>query len=414
MLYVILDPVADYASYIVEFLDRHDLKAIAVFTDEGKYWGYHHVFEPEIGHCFVDEYLIPQWPDLGALGAQILADWPDQIEGIIPWGELTIEIGAALGEHLGVDWNPREVIHRFRNKYAMKAYLREHGHMRINASRVVTTEDEAVAFQHEVGRWPIVVKPTEGAGSKGVFFVHDEEQLVQGCVEVFHSGDGQVLLEEYVGGNELVVNGIVDAGKNMLVTDVWFYDKRESHGIPNLYYETVKVNTYDPVFWPLAHYAAEVVECLGVKRAPIHMELKIDEFGPCLIEVGARFAGGNQPLMASELHGRSLFELAACHYMDELSLHPDDVRYENYDRRQARIISGIQSYEIPSISAVYGLEEVEQLPSFFMFGNIRPVGSFLPVTRDLYGRSYEVYLIHEDAGQIAYDAEEVRRLLHYV
>lgn len=413
MPYVILDPVANYASYIVEFLNGHDLKAIAVFTDEGKYWGFHHVFEADIGHCFVDEYLIPQFPDLAALAEQIRKDWPEPIEGIVPWGELTIEIGAALGEHLGVDWNPREVIHRFRNKYSMKAYLREHGQMRINASRVVSTEEEAIEFQRSVDRWPIVVKPTEGAGSKGVFFVYNDAELVQGCVEVFHGGDGQVLLEEFIGGNELVVNGIVDAGQNMLVTDVWFYDKRESHGIPNLYYETIKVNTYDPVFWSLAHYAGEVVECLGVRRAPIHMELKLDDRGPCLIEVGARFAGGNQPLMASNLHGRSLFELAACHYMAELPLRVDDVSYENYDHRQARIISGIQSYEIPSISAVYGIEEVEQLPSFFMFGNIRPIGSYLPVTRDLYGRSYEVYLLHENADQVAHDAEEVRRLLHY-
>jgi hypothetical protein len=76
-------------------------------------------------------------PRSGGAGGQIRKDWPDPIEGIVPWGELTIEIGAALGEHLGVDWNPREVIHRFRNKYSMKAYLREHGQMRINASRVV-------------------------------------------------------------------------------------------------------------------------------------------------------------------------------------------------------------------------------------------------------------------------------------
>jgi biotin carboxylase len=414
MPYVILDPLNDYASSMMELLHRFGRAGIAVFTDQGKYHAYHHAFAAQTGHCLVDEYLLGQWPDVKALAAQIQADWPGQIEGIIPWAELTIEIGAELGEHLGLDWNGREVIRRFRDKYAMKAHLRAHGGIRVNASRVVETEEEALALQRQIGRWPIVVKPSEGAGSRAVYFTHSDGELIERCVEVFHSGAGQVLLEEYVGGHEFVVNGIVDAHQSMLVTDVWFYDKRDSHGQRNLYYETVKVNAYDPVFWPLAEYAGAVVEVLGLKRAPVHMELKLDEHGPCLIEVGARFAGGNQPLLASHLHGRSLFELAACHYIAEMPLHIDDVSYEKYDRLQARIVSGIQPYEIPRISAVHGLDEAASLPSFFRFDAIRPPGSHLPMTRDLYGRSYEVYLVHEDPDQVARDAEAVRRLIRYV
>ena len=414
MPYVILDPGADYAAAMIEFLGRFELPALAVFTDEGRYWGYKHMFEPRLGDHVADHYLVPEWPDLEALAAAIRADWPGPIEGIIPWDERTIELGARLGAFLGVAWNPPEVIHRFRNKFAMKRHLREHGRMRVNASQVISCEKEAFEFQRHLGRWPIVVKPTEGAGSRGVFFVHDVDELIRGCVDVLATGDGEVLLEEYVGGTEMVVNGIVDAHRTMLVTDVWAYDKRPSHGIPNLYFQTIKVSSHDPLFWPLAEYAAEVVECLGVRRAPIHMELKLDDQGPCLIEVGARFAGGNQPLLASELHERSLFELAACHYLAELPLHPQDVDYAKYDRLQARVVSGVQTVEIPRITAVLGHERVEGLPSFLMFGKLAPPGTTLPVTSDLYTRSYEVYLLHEDPAQIEHDAHEVRRLLHYV
>lgn len=413
MPYVILNPGDEYPAYMVEFLDRLGRKGIAVFTDEHKLAIWRHMFEARLGPCMVDEYLIPEWDGLEGLAQRMREDWPEPLEGIIPWEEKTIEIGAALGELLDVDWNPQEVIHRFRNKHAMKSWLRENGSMRINAGRVVRTPEEAIEFQRDVGEWPIVVKPTEGAGSKGVFFVHDDDELVERCVEVFHGGDGEVLLEEFVDGLEYVVNGIVDADRQMLVTDVWVYDKRESHGIPNLYHQTLRVPSTAPEFWPLAEYAAEVVECLGVRRSPIHMELKLDAEGPCLIEVGARFAGGNQPLLSSALHERSLFELAACHYLAELPLSPDDVDYEKYDGKDARIVSGVQPYEIPAISAVHGIEEVEELPSFFMFGNVRPIGSHLPVTQDLYTRSYEVYLVHEDPHQVEEDAEEVRRLLQY-
>ncbi len=413
MAYIVLDPVSNYCSAIIEFLGRYERQAIAIFTSEKYYHGFHHIFAESLGSYFIDEYLLAEFPSVEALANRIRIDWPEPLEGIVPWDEMTIEIGARVGEALGLDWNSPEVIHRFRNKWDMKSWLREQSSVRINASRLAGNEEEALEFQAQLGRWPIVVKPTEGAGSQNVYFVRDIEELILRGAEVFRRGGGQVLLEEYVGGDEFVVNGIVDAERRMLVTDVWFYDKRESHGIENLYYETIKVNTYDPVFWPLAKYAGQVVEDLGLRRAPVHVELKLDELGPCLIEVGARFAGGNQPMLASALHERSLFELAACHYMAELPLSIDDLSYEKYDRLQARIISGIQPKNLPHISGVHGIDEVQALPSFFDVGFIKPPGLPLPKTRDMDTKSYEIYLLHANPDQIAHDARQVRELLHY-
>ncbi|MEK7486438.1 MAG: ATP-grasp domain-containing protein [Planctomycetota bacterium] len=413
MYYVILDPGHDYPAYMVEFLAQHDCRGIAVFTAEDQYHTFHHLFEEELGDYFVDEYLASEFPEVQSLAEQILQDW-GTLDGIIPWSEFTIEFGAELGEYLGIDWNPLEVIHRFRNKYYLKEFLRKNTtDLRINASRIVTTEEEAVAFQQELNKWPIVVKPTEGGGSKNVFFVNTMEELIESCVQVFHGKQGEVLLEEYLGGIEYVVNGITNSDYDVLITDVWRYDKRDSHGYKNLYYETIKVNTNEAVFQPLATYAGKVIETLELRKSPFHMELKFDEYGPCLVEVGARFAGGNQPLNTSKLHERSLFELAACHYMANLPISLEDLHYDRYDRLQARIINGLQTYEIPCIKAIYGLEEVQQLPSFFRIGFTRPLGSHLGVTKDIYGKSYEVYLMHEDPEQIASDAEAVRQLIRY-
>ena len=414
MPYVILDPTGDYPAAMVEFLHRQGLPGIAVFTSEGQLWGFRHMAQGRLGHCFVDEYLLPEHASLEALAARMNADHPEPFEGIIPWDEMVTELGARLGEALGIAWNPPAVMHRFRNKFAMKQALRQHGGVRINASQVVSTEEEAVEFQRRLGKWPVVVKPTEGAGSKSVYFVEDEASLVRRAVEVFHAGDGQVLLEEWVGGQEYVVNGIVDAAGDLLATDIWRYDRREFHGVPNLYYQTFKVSTTEPSFWPLAGYAGEVVEALGLRRAPIHMEVKLDEDGPCLIEVGARFAGGNHPKLSSTLHGRSLFELAACHYMAALPVCLEDVDYARYDSLHVRIVSGVQDVEIPQVTALLGVEEVQALASFHGFAELRPPGSRLPVTTDLYGRTYVVYLMHQDPEQVERDVAAVRRHLRYV
>lgn len=412
-LYVIIDPAADYPVSMMEFLAQAGRQAIAVHTDPGRLMAFKHMFEPRLGPAVVDDYLLSDFPDLETLALQIRHDWPLPLEGVIPWDEYSTELGARLGELLGIRWNPAEVVHRFRNKAAMKRHLRENSDLRVNLSMVVSSEEEATEFQRSLGTWPVVVKPSEGAGSKSVFFAHDLDQLVRGCHDVFQAGAGEVLLEEYVGGNEYVVNGIVDAGQGVLVTDVWAYDKRPANGLPNVYFQTIKVSTHRAEYLPLCEYAAQVVQCLGLRRAPIHMELKMDQRGPCLIEVGARFAGGNQPLLASHLHGRSLFELAAVHYMAELPLSLDDLSYERYDHFHARIVQGVQTTALERTTALHGLEKVESLASFFMFGKLTPVGMPLPLTIDVDTRPYEVYLFHEDPAQVAEDAAEVRRVLRY-
>jgi biotin carboxylase len=285
--------------------------------------------------------------------------------------------------------------------------------VRVNAAQVVRDADEARAFQRRVGAWPIVVKPTGGAGSEHVFFARGEEDLLRRCQQVLESGAGRVLLEVFVGGAEYCVNGQVDQRGDLLATDVWVYDRRPSHGIDNLYFETTSVPSRDPVFGALAQYAAAVVEELGLRRAPIHLEAKVDGRGPCLIEIAARLAGGNLPLLASRLYGRSLLELAACHYVAELPVSRTDVDYRRWDRAQAKVVLGVQSRPVPRLAAVHGLEDVRRLPSFLEVGMVRPVGTRVPKTVDLDTRAWEVYLLHADPGQVARDAAAVRHLVRY-
>lgn len=413
MAYLIIDPVGRYPAEILPFLARQlDQGAVAVFTSRARLALWQGKWSQQVGEHVLDTFLAPAAPSVAALAAEIRGRWPELL-GVIPWDEESILLGTALGEALGLGWNSLQVIERCRDKAVMKEHLRRVGRVRVNAGAVVSDADQAHAFQRRVGGWPIVVKPTGGAGSEHVFFARDEADLLRRCQEVLRSGAGEVLLEEYVGGLELCVNGQVDRAGDLLVTDVWVYDRRRSHGVDNLYFETTTVGTSEPLFGELAAYAASVVEALGLRRAPIHLEVKVDERGPCIIEIGARLAGGNLPVLASRLHGRSLLELAACHYLGELPARRNDVDYARYDRWRAKVVLGVQSSALPRIHAVQGLEEVQRLPSFAEVGFLRPVGTGAPQTIDLDTRGWEVYLISNDPEQLARDGRRVRELLSY-
>lgn len=411
--YLILDPTDDYPARMMRFLEARGLDAVVLFSSPAQAALWERRWARELGGRVVAEHLADR-AQVGALAARLRADFPGGFAGIVPWDERTVLLGAELGEALGLGWNPVRVIERFRDKAVLKAFLREHGTARVNRSRTVTDAAQAVAFAEALGTWPVVVKPTGGAGSMSVHFAHDVASLLEACQEVLERGLGEVLLEEYVGGVEHVVNGIVDFRGEVLVTEVWRYDKRDSHGEKNLYFETIKVSTDEEPFAAAAAYARDVLATLGLRRAPFHMELKVDERGPCLIECGARFAGGHQPVLGSLLHHHSLFELAACHYLAEVEVSPEDVDFDHYDRHAARVVSGVQTHEIERVREVLGVEEVERLPSFQGMGMLRKVGARVPVSRDVSSKAWEVYLFHADAEQVARDAVAARALLRYV
>ncbi|MCG8458526.1 MAG: ATP-grasp domain-containing protein [Holophagales bacterium] len=412
MAYVFLDPCGEYPRHLVSFLGKAGHGAVAVFSSRGRYLLWRDKWSAILGDYVLGSFGVWEAPTLDHLARAIRRRW-GQPNGVIPWDEETVLLGAALSDSLGLGWNSLEVIERCRDKSVMKAWLRESGDMRLNAAATVEDAEGALAFQRRVGKWPIVVKPTAGSGSEDVYFSGSDAELLRDCQRVLRAGAGEVLLEEFIGGHEVVINGIVDERSDLLITDVWIYDRRPSHGIPNLFYETFRVPTGAPIFRVVSSYAAEVVETLELRRAPIHMEVKVDDDGPCLIEVGARFSGGSLPILASKLHGRSILELAACHYLADMPLTGRDLDYARYDRYEARVLHGVQSRELGRIRRVHGEARVRALPSFQGFGRLRQPGMRAPLTRDLDSTAWELYLIHDDLGQIEHDARVARQVLRY-
>jgi biotin carboxylase len=413
MPYLILDPVGEYPRHLLSFLGGTLRKAaVAVFTSEGRYLLWRDKWSATLAEHVIETHIAPRWPSPAALAKDLLGRFPE-FDGVIPWDEETVLLGARLGELLGLDWNPLRVMRRCRDKAVMKAWLRRAKTLRVNASAVVTDRAGALAFQRRVGRWPIVVKPTEGSGSENVSFPTSDDELLRACEEVRGSGSGEVLLEEYVGGEELVVNGLVDAKSDLLVTDVWHYHRRAGPGGPNLFHTTDKLSTHEPIFREVEAYAVKVVEALGLRRCPIHLEVKVDDRGPCIIEIGARFSGGNLLVLASKLHGRSLLELAACQYVSDVPLRRADVDFDRYDRLEARVLHGIQEVELAPIREVHGVETVEALPSFDVFAKLRAVGQRAPLTRDYDSAAWELSLIGEGRARIDADAATAHRELRY-
>jgi biotin carboxylase len=188
------------------------------------------------------------------------------------------------------------------------------------AFALVRSQDEAVRQARELG-FPLVLKPLSGTASEGVLRVNDQAELEAAFPIVTRiAGIHQkvvddpafadcLLLETYLAGTEIAVDGFVTGGR-MLPVGVW--DKADPLDGPT-FLETIYVS---PSALPpdmidrVLHEMSRGVEALGLTVGPVHAELRLTAQGPVLLEIGARAIGGACGRAHSNRLGFDYFELA--------------------------------------------------------------------------------------------------------
>jgi hypothetical protein len=188
----------------------------------------------------------------------------------------------------------------------------------------------------------------------------------------------------------------------------------------NVDYQTRSVRRSDPAFAAVEAYARDVVRASGLKRSPFHLEVKVDERGPCLIEAGARLAGNDNAWVCNRLHGDALdlFDVAAHYYVRSTDYGPMKTDWARYDASAAVYVHGVASRR-GRLHSVDGVREVEALPTFARWVKEPRVGDRLERTVSSLTAPWCALLMSEAPlhagggcpGQIDRDAAAVRRLV---
>jgi len=143
--------------------------------------------------------------------------------------------------------------------------------------------------------YPCVLKPTTLSGSRGVMRADNPEEFVQRFERLrkilFAERCDEVLVEDYIPGVEVSVEGLLDGGQLHVLA---LFDKPDPLEGP-FFEETIYVTpsrlppeTQAAIF----EAAAKAAAALGLREGPIHAELRVNERGPWLLEVAARSIGG--------------------------------------------------------------------------------------------------------------------------
>ena len=209
-------------------------------------------------------------------------------------GEAGVDVADALSEYLGLRSNGTEIENR-RDKYVQQELIRQAGLRAVRQAGSANFSDVENFLTTEA--YPVVLKPTESAGSDGVKLCYNFDDAKAHFEKLMNSqlvngGDcPSVLCQEFLKGDEYVVDHVSRDGVHKTVM-IWVYDKRKANGGDFVYFGMKPVDPSTDVAKILINYTRRTLDCLGIQHGPTHSEIMMTSEGPCLVEVNCRAHGG--------------------------------------------------------------------------------------------------------------------------
>jgi biotin carboxylase len=219
-----------------------------------------------------------------------------------------VPVVARVAELLGLPGIGSEAAHLATNKIAMRRAFAEQG---VPQPRYAAVRDYASAkAAGETIGFPAVLKPADSAGQRGLFLVHDMDDLARNLpLTLTASQTQEAVLEEFHAGRE--VNTLLVAREDD-VKLITASDRLRPEGIgfgvalAHLYPSTLYGDAADEV----ERVALASVHAIGLRNGIAYPQLLVSPDGVRVVEIAARIPGGQMVEVPRYGVGIDLVEVA--------------------------------------------------------------------------------------------------------
>lgn len=192
-----------------------------------------------------------------------------------------------VAEALGLPGNTVQATAKSTNKHLMRRAFAENG----DPSPASILVDETTNLSRLRLSYPVIVKPTDRSGSRGIFQLSDSSGLSEAVRSAMEQGfEKKALIEEYAQGQEYSVEYISYQGKHHFLAMTKKFTTGAPHFIETGHLEPAPVDekTLERVKAIVTH----ALDSLELTNGASHSELKIAEDGTIrIIEIGGRMGG---------------------------------------------------------------------------------------------------------------------------
>lgn len=191
---------------------------------------------------------------------------------------------ARIAQKYGFPFYSVETAQWSTDKFQMKQHFLEGG-VPCAKGRVIKSVEETADMAY-----PVIVKPRDNSGSRGVKLCRTKQELEQSMAEALeYSKLDSVLVEEFIEGPEYSIEGLHYDGKSEVIqftekkTTAFPYNVELGHIQPANISEENKLKIREIV--------TRIGKALKFENSPSHTELKINDRGIFVIETSPRLGG---------------------------------------------------------------------------------------------------------------------------
>lgn len=263
-----------------------------------------------IAHKYSDEYCNVSIIDKDAV---LEAARERGIDGIMSFAvDPGVVTAAYVQDKLGLPGNPYESVCILQNKDRFRKFLSDNGFNTPEAFGYASME-EALS-KADVLRYPVIVKPTDAAGSKGVVRVDGPSELESALKSAFaHSISGNVIVEQFIekqGCSSDSDSFSVDGSLDFVTFSAQRFDAAASNPYtPSAYSWPSTMSEEEESY--LKGELQRLITLLGMKTSIYNIETRVGTDGkPYIMEVSPRGGGNRLSEMIHLATGTSLIENA--------------------------------------------------------------------------------------------------------
>ncbi len=342
------------------------------------------------------------------IARELHANPPD---AILALGDRPTPTAAMAAEALGIPGNPPEAVKVCRNKL--------HQRQALAAAGLPVPEFFSFSLASDISRalprvkFPCVLKPLALAASQGVMradnaaeFEHAAERirglLTSPEIQVLREpGLGELLVESYIPGREVAVEGLLTEGRLRILA---IFDKPDPLEGP-YFEETIYVTPSrlsKEMQTAIEDCAAQTVRALGLVTGPVHAEFRVNEKGPWVLEASPRPIGG--------LCSRALRFGPERISLEELLIR-HALKLEGIDLERETEASGVMMIPVPRsgiFEGVDGMAEAERVTGIYEIRITARLRDYMAAWPE--GSSYLGFIFAR--GETPGDAEAALRAAH--
>lgn len=178
--------------------------------------------------------------------------------------------------------------------------------------QILKDENEVPELQY-----PFIIKPVDSQGQRGVRLIRSYNEYIEGYKNAKkYSRSGLVIIEQYISGPEISVNGYVVDGKVKLLIasdrETWpnYLGLIHKHIVPSAFCD-------DEVNGNIEEIISEACRKLGITDGPVYAQMKLEGKEPYIIEITPRLDGCHMWKILSYYSGVNLLRLTFRHLMDK-------------------------------------------------------------------------------------------------